>query len=54
MSAPTRLQKRMVEWEEVDFIWQVSCEQDIFLVIDAADTRGVNELITQAREQEGS
>jgi len=46
--------KRMAEWEEVDFIWQISCEQDIVLVIDAADTRGVNELITQAREQEGA
>ncbi|MFP8957218.1 Lrp/AsnC family transcriptional regulator [Natrialbaceae archaeon A-CW3] len=44
--------ERMAEWEEVDFVWQVSGEQDIVLVVDAADTRGVNELITQAREQE--
>ncbi len=43
---------RMAEWEEVDFVWQVSGEQDVVLVVDAADTRGVNELITQAREQE--
>ena len=44
--------ERMAEWAEVDFVWQVSGEQDIVLVVDAADTRGVNELITQAREQE--
>ncbi|SFS74283.1 Lrp/AsnC family transcriptional regulator [Halostagnicola kamekurae] len=43
---------RMAEWEEVDFVWQVSGEQDIVLVVDAADTRGVNELITNAREQD--
>ena len=46
------ISKRMAEWEEVDFVWQVSGEQDIVLVVDATDTRGVNELITQAREQE--
>ncbi|USZ71289.1 Lrp/AsnC family transcriptional regulator [Natronosalvus halobius] len=44
--------ERMAEWAEVDFVWQVSGEQDIVLVVDAADTRSVNELITQAREQE--
>ncbi|MCU4925384.1 Lrp/AsnC family transcriptional regulator [Halobacteria archaeon AArc-dxtr1] len=43
---------RMAEWEEVDFVWQVSGEQDVVLVVDAADTRGVNELITDAREQD--
>jgi DNA-binding Lrp family transcriptional regulator len=41
---------RMAEWEEVDFVWQVSGEQDIVLVVDCADTAAVNELITQARE----
>ncbi|MFC7213663.1 Lrp/AsnC family transcriptional regulator [Saliphagus sp. GCM10025308] len=44
--------ERMAEWAEVDFVWQVSGEQDVVLVVDAADTRSVNELITQAREQE--
>ena len=44
--------ERMAEWEEVDFVWMVSGEQDVVLVVDAADTRGVNELITQARDQE--
>ena len=42
--------RRMAEWAEVDFVWQVSGEEDIVLVVDAGDTRGVNELITQARE----
>ena len=44
--------ERMAEWEEVDFVWMVSGEQDIVLVVDAADTRGVNDLITKARNQE--
>ena len=44
--------ERMAAWEEVDFVWMVSGEQDVVLVVDAADTRGVNDLITQARDQE--
>ncbi|OYR38085.1 AsnC family transcriptional regulator [Halorubrum sp. Ib24] len=43
---------RMVEWEEVDFVWQVSGEEDVVLVVDAVDTRAVNELISQAREMD--
>ncbi|PSQ28358.1 AsnC family transcriptional regulator [Halobacteriales archaeon QS_9_68_17] len=46
----TAVSERMAEWEEVDFAWQVSGEEDIVLVVDASDTQGVNELITQARE----
>ena len=42
--------KRMAEWPEVDFVWQVSGEQDVVLVVDAADTGAVNALITEARE----
>ena len=44
--------ERMAEWDEVDFVWQVSGEDDIVLVVDAADTRGINDLITRAREQD--
>lgn len=44
--------KRLADWEEVDFVWQVSGEDDIVLVVDCVDTRAVNELITRAREQE--
>ena len=43
---------RMTEWEEVDFVWQVSGEKDIVVVVDAADTQGVNELITKIREMD--
>ncbi|AGB15284.1 transcriptional regulator [Halovivax ruber XH-70] len=43
---------RMAEWDEVDYAWQVSGEDDIVLVVDAADTRGINSLITRAREQD--
>jgi len=44
--------ERLAEWEEVDFVWQVSGEDDIVLVVDCVDTRAVNELIGHAREQE--
>ncbi|GAB7012283.1 Lrp/AsnC family transcriptional regulator [Halolamina salina] len=44
--------KRLAEWDEVDFVWQVSGEDDIVLVVDCVDTRAVNELISRAREQE--
>ena len=42
--------ERMADWEEVDFVWQVSGEDDIVLVVDCVDTQAVNDLITQARE----
>ena len=42
--------ERFVEWDEVDFVWQVSGEDDVVLVVDAVDTTAVNDLITQARE----
>lgn len=42
----------MADWEEVDFVWQVSGEEDVVLIVDAVDTRAVNELITQAREMD--
>jgi DNA-binding Lrp family transcriptional regulator len=40
----------MAEWDDVDFVWQVSGEQDIVLIVDTADTAAVNDLITRARE----
>jgi DNA-binding Lrp family transcriptional regulator len=46
----TAVSERVAEWDQVDFVWQVSGEEDIVLVVDAADTRAVNGLITQARE----
>ena len=48
----TEVSSRMAEWNEVDFVWQVSGEADIVLVVDAADTRRVNDLITKARSLE--
>jgi len=46
------MSERLADWEQVDFVWQVSGEEDVVLVVDAADTQGVNELITRARELE--
>lgn len=46
------ISERMADWSDVDFVWQVSGEEDLVLVVDAADTKRVNDLITRAREQE--
>ena len=46
------LTEEMAEWKAVDFVWQVSGEEDIVLVVDTTDTSGLNELITRAREMD--
>ena len=46
----TNISETMATWEQVDFVWQVSGEEDVVLIVDAADTRAVNQLITRARE----
>ena len=43
---------RVADWNQVDFVWQVSGEEDLVFVVDAADTHDVNELITRTRELE--
>jgi len=48
----SEISERMADWEEVDFVWQVSGDDDIVLVVDCVDTQAVNELISQAREME--
>ncbi|MFB6192535.1 MAG: Lrp/AsnC family transcriptional regulator [Haloarculaceae archaeon] len=48
----TAVSERMAEWDAVDFVWQVSGEEDIVLVADATDTDALNELITNARDLE--
>ncbi len=44
------MSERMAEWGEVDFVWQVSGEEDIVVVVDTTDTGTLNDLITRARE----
>jgi DNA-binding Lrp family transcriptional regulator len=46
----TEVSERMAEWSEVDFVWQVSGEEDIVVVADTTDTAALNDLITKARE----
>ena len=46
----SEVSERMADWGDVDFVWQVSGEQDVVLIVDAADTAAVNDLITRARE----
>ncbi|ERG94983.1 Lrp/AsnC family transcriptional regulator [Haloquadratum walsbyi] len=48
----TSLSETMATWEQVDFVWQVSGEEDVVLIVDAADTRAVNQLITRSRERD--
>jgi DNA-binding Lrp family transcriptional regulator len=43
----SEVSKRMAEWDDVDFVWQVSGEQDIVLIVDTADTAAVNDLKTR-------
>ena len=44
------ISERMADWTEVDFVWQVSGEEDVVVVADTADTGALNGLITSARE----
>jgi DNA-binding Lrp family transcriptional regulator len=46
----TDVSEALAEWDQVDFVWQVSGEEDVVLVVDAADTNAVNDLISKARE----
>jgi DNA-binding Lrp family transcriptional regulator len=48
----TEISETMAEWDQVDFVWQVSGEEDVVLVVDATDTQAVNQLITRAREMD--
>jgi DNA-binding Lrp family transcriptional regulator len=46
------LSARLAEWDAVDFVWQVSGEADVVLVVDVADTTSLNALIQRARDLE--
>lgn len=46
------ISERIAEWTEVDFVWQVSGEEDVVVVVDTTDTETLNDLITRARELE--
>ena len=48
----TEISETVAEWDQVDFVWQVSGEEDVVLWVDAADTGAVNQLITRAREMD--
>ncbi len=46
------LTEKLVAWGPVDYVWQVSGEDDIVLVVDTADTDALNALITKVRERD--
>lgn len=48
----TEVAGRLAEWTAVDYVWQVSGEEDVVLIVDAADTGEVNDLITRARDMD--
>lgn len=37
-------------WEGVDFVWEISGNEDIMVVVDVANTSEVNNLITRIRQ----
>jgi len=43
---------RVVDWDGVDFVWEVSGDEDMIVVVDVADTSEVNNLITRMRQQD--
>ncbi|PSQ41153.1 AsnC family transcriptional regulator [Halobacteriales archaeon SW_12_71_31] len=45
------LSAALAEWQDVDFVWQVGGERDVVLVVDAADTDRLNDIISRARER---
>ena len=46
----SEVSERVVSWEGVDFVWEVSGDEDIIVVVDVADTSEVNDLITRIRQ----
>jgi DNA-binding Lrp family transcriptional regulator len=46
----TAISGQIAEWDQVDFVWQVSGEDEIVVIVDTTDTGTLNELITRARE----
>lgn len=44
--------QEMATWDAVEFVWQVSGEDDLIMIVDALDTSRINQLITNAREME--
>jgi DNA-binding Lrp family transcriptional regulator len=46
----TAISGQIAEWDQVDFVWQVSGEDDIVVVVDTTDTGTLNGLITRARD----
>jgi DNA-binding Lrp family transcriptional regulator len=44
----------IVGWEGVDFVWEVSGDDDLIAVVDVPDTAAVNDLITRIRQIEAT
>jgi len=46
----SEVSESVVGWDGVDFVWEVSGDEDIIVVVDVADTSEVNDLITRIRQ----
>ena len=44
----------IVAWSGVDFVWEVSGDDDLIAVVDVPDTAAVNDLITRIRQIEAT
>ncbi len=45
----TALSERLADWDDIDFVWMIGGQTDVVLVVDAADTARLNDLISRAR-----
>ncbi|MFB6283270.1 MAG: Lrp/AsnC family transcriptional regulator [Halobacteria archaeon] len=46
----SKVSELITEWGEVDFVWEISGDGDLIIVVDAADTHEVNDVITRIRK----
>ena len=42
--------ERIARWKEVDFVWEISGDEDLMIVVDAVHTHEVNDVVTKIRK----
>ncbi|MDY6776428.1 Lrp/AsnC family transcriptional regulator [Halorutilales archaeon Cl-col2-1] len=46
----SKVSDEIVDWEGVDFVWEISGNEDLIVVVDVSDTSEVNDLVTRLRK----
>lgn len=46
----SKVSNEIVDWEGVDFVWEISGNEDLIVVVDVSDTSEVNDLVTRLRK----